>query len=1056
MFFKRKKVFSILLVITLVLSIFSPVSSIAVNAESSAASTTQSYAYSDGTVYSSPAAAGATKNIPGIIQAEEFNNGGMNVAYRVDTVGNQGNAGFRTNDSVDIFDEGDTRYIQASPSADHFEWVKYTVNVTTYGWYKAKFRGKSAGTDSCSIEVLFDDSFASYGELKPGSFADASADKPVYLTSGTHVMKVLLFMSPTAKPALDYISVENTDFTPTEPSVMKTTLSTDEVTIADIDVTQAPYNADNAGKSDCTEAIQNAIDNVYEMRGGTVFIPAGQYKLLGTLNIKAGVALIGDWKNPTVDPAGAAKGTILEAYTGKGSETGTPFILLSGNGAVLKNLSVWYPEQRAWSPIAFPYTIEVAGPGTTVNNITLYNSYNGINCYTPGSYDNDLGGIYATVMKVGLRKGGDINPGHVYNIKFDTTIWENAPANIITNKPTGGDVSLLRKYTSSHLYGMKLGEIDNMMAYNINMSNYFKGIYVKREYIGQCFAVSYGPMAKVNVPVEYDFFSDPSWPDMYNKNSDAIPETATLNYDFSKNEKSYNLDGGAENFYNVKKAPFNAVGNGVADDTEAIQKALAAAGENGGTVYLPQGQYKVTGRFTIPEGVELRGTYQSIHSWGDEACTLLAYDGKDTNDPDNAPAFITLGSNSGVRGFNIVYPEQGVNNSVNPIHKYPFTIRGTGENVRVVNVTPYNSYNFLDLNGADNHVVAGIRGDALNEGIVVRGGSYGGKLERICLTPYTSYFNSRSCFPTAYFRTLVYKVNNDPYMQYLYDNFKPYVFGDCKNETSFGTFTWWNNTGYTFMNDGHGCTDSTFWAICADDGKNLNFLLEGGNNNKLVGVMSIMNLTDYGGTGHWIKDTPTFAGKKLTIYGYMSKYETTYPTPQINNGYLVLNDLKEYPEKGYTTKYYGVKPDNSITRAELASMLVKALGESPVENPQLSFKDADIIPQWAAGSIAKLVNMKIISGYADGTFKPSNKVKRSEMAVIIIKALKLNVKNNAKTNFADNAYIPSWAMGYVAKAAELKIINGTLIEDKYYFRPSSNTTITEASILVDRIMKLQK
>ncbi len=45
----------------------------------------------------------------------------------------------------------------------------------------------------------------------------------------------------------------------------------------------------------------------------------------------------------------------------------------------------------------------------------------------------------------------------------------------------------------------------------------------------------------------------------------------------------------------------------VSDDTAAIQKALDAAGQQGGgTVYLPQGQYRVT-RLTVPTGVELRG-----------------------------------------------------------------------------------------------------------------------------------------------------------------------------------------------------------------------------------------------------------------------------------------------------------------------------------------------------------------------------------------------------------------------------------------------------------------
>ena len=49
---------------------------------------------------------------------------------------------------------------------------------------------------------------------------------------------------------------------------------------------------------------------------------------------------------------------------------------------------------------------------------------------------------------------------------------------------------------------------------------------------------------------------------------------------------------------NVKSAPFNAAGNGIADDTAAIQAALTKASEENSptpTVYLPPGTYKITG-----------------------------------------------------------------------------------------------------------------------------------------------------------------------------------------------------------------------------------------------------------------------------------------------------------------------------------------------------------------------------------------------------------------------------------------------------------------------------
>lgn len=57
---------------------------------------------------------------------------------------------------------------------------------------------------------------------------------------------------------------------------------------------------------------------------------------------------------------------------------------------------------------------------------------------------------------------------------------------------------------------------------------------------------------------------------------------------------------------NVKNAPYNAVGNGVADDTAAIQNAINAV-SGSGAVLLPAGTYKITAKLAMKSGVVLRG-----------------------------------------------------------------------------------------------------------------------------------------------------------------------------------------------------------------------------------------------------------------------------------------------------------------------------------------------------------------------------------------------------------------------------------------------------------------
>ncbi|MEV5883086.1 glycosyl hydrolase family 28-related protein [Streptomyces sp. NPDC052020] len=61
---------------------------------------------------------------------------------------------------------------------------------------------------------------------------------------------------------------------------------------------------------------------------------------------------------------------------------------------------------------------------------------------------------------------------------------------------------------------------------------------------------------------------------------------------------------------NVKADAYGAVGDGVADDTEAIRRAVANAGI-GGIVYFPKGVYRITKTLDLPRGVTLLGSHSN-------------------------------------------------------------------------------------------------------------------------------------------------------------------------------------------------------------------------------------------------------------------------------------------------------------------------------------------------------------------------------------------------------------------------------------------------------------
>lgn len=140
-----------------------------------------------------------------------------------------------------------------------------------------------------------------------------------------------------------------------------------------------------------------------------------------------------------------------------------------------------------------------------------------------------------------------------------------------------------------------------------------------------------------------------------------------------------------------------------------------------------------------------------------------------------------------------------------------------------------------------------------------------------------------------------------------------------------------------------------------------------------------------------------------------------------------------YPDNSF-------KPDNNITRAEFATVLVKAFKLQP-QNGKVF---ADTANHWAKEYIATANANKIINGYSDTLFGPDDFITREQMAVMIINAAKLSSTNAGKT-FADNALISDWARDAVDKASGNGIISGY---SDNTFKPHANATRAEAVTVI--------
>ncbi|WP_458120880.1 tail fiber protein [Paenibacillus sp. Z6-24] len=142
-------------------------------------------------------------------------------------------------------------------------------------------------------------------------------------------------------------------------------------------------------------------------------------------------------------------------------------------------------------------------------------------------------------------------------------------------------------------------------------------------------------------------------------------------------------------------------------------------------------------------------------------------------------------------------------------------------------------------------------------------------------------------------------------------------------------------------------------------------------------------------------------------------------------GHWAEESIRQAVDAGIVRGYAdgSFKPGQAVTRAEFAVMLLQAMGLPGSETP-LTFTDKETIGSWARPAIAEAVRQDWVRGHADGSFRPNDRITRAEMAVMAAAALDSNGMSQSKTAFTDDKKIPAWAKGAVAAMQQTGIING--------------------------------
>ena len=247
---------------------------------------------------------------------------------------------------------------------------------------------------------------------------------------------------------------------------------------------------------------------------------------------------------------------------------------------------------------------------------------------------------------------------------------------------------------------------------------------------------------------------------------------------------------------------YGAKGDGTTDDTGAFQQALdAAAQAGGGIVHVPRGVYRFAGHLNVPNNVTLKGLWESVPAHNglrdrglpkptDDGTTFLVTESPGKED---GPAFITLNTNSTLKGVVIYYPDQHENDVP---AAYPWAIAMRGKNPAVLDVELLNPYNGIDATQNERHLIRNVHGQPLRRGILVDAIYDIGRIENVHFNPWWSV--------------------QPKLAEWQRTHGEAFVFGRSDWQYVLNTFCFGYSVGYKFIQSDTGVCNGNFLGIGAD------------------------------------------------------------------------------------------------------------------------------------------------------------------------------------------------------------------------------------------------
>ncbi|MDR6555267.1 family 10 glycosylhydrolase [Paenibacillus qinlingensis] len=200
------------------------------------------------------------------------------------------------------------------------------------------------------------------------------------------------------------------------------------------------------------------------------------------------------------------------------------------------------------------------------------------------------------------------------------------------------------------------------------------------------------------------------------------------------------------------------------------------------------------------------------------------------------------------------------------------------------------------------------------------------------------------------------------------------------------------------------------------------------------------------------KSTLTADISHFSTYGVFEFNKSYEDVANTHWAYKAVGELsRKLIVKGVDDHSFG--PERSVTRAEFAALLVRALGLK--EASTTSFQDVQA-SDWFAKEVAAALQAGIVTGMTNTTFNPNGTVSREQMAAMLVRAYLLQHPNaNVQTGeatFTDISSVQEWAKIFVNQAAGLGLVTG---REENVFAPAAILNRAESAQAIFNLLHLK-